>query len=410
MRYKGTTKTLAEIARELRVDALLEGSVVREQGRIGITAQLIQASTDRTLWAERFERELRSVLTLQGEIARSVARQVAVTLTPEEEKRLARAREVDPAAYEAYLKGSFHIAKLTPEGIKTGLAYLHEAVEKDPGNALAHAGLALGYSLAGSHSPSPPKDAFEKARASYTKALELDDTLAEGHAALAEAKLYRDWDWEGASTAFRRAIELNPSLARAHVHYGWYLNLIGRQAEAVDEMQRGRQLDPLDPTWAAWYADLNSYVGRYEDAAVAAREAVELGPSHHWSYEALALAESGRGRHEEAIAAGRKAAELNPGWQGALALVYARAGMKDEALAMIPELEKTKHRMDAYLLPPVSAAVGDRDKAVRWTQTAIEMRNPFAPWLFAWNDVVGPLRDDPRYQALRARLHLPPPA
>ncbi len=406
MRYKGTSKPLSEIARELHVDALLDGSVVREAGRIGITAQLIEASTDRTLWAERFDREVRSVLALQGEVARSVARQVAVTVTPEEQSRLAGSREVDPVAYEAYLKGTFHVGKLTPEGIEKGLAYLHEAVERDPSSALAQAGLALGYSLAASHSPQPPKDAFEKAQAAYRKALELDDTLAEGHAALAEAKLYRDWDWEAASSAFRRALQLNPSLARAHSHYGWYLNLVGRQAEAVEELQRARQLDPLDPTWAAWHADVNSYAGRYDDALVAAREAVELGPTHHWSYEALALAESGRGRHADAIAAGRKAAELNPGWRGALALAYAKAGMKDKALELIPELEKTKYRLDIYLLPAVAAAMGDRDRAVRWTQAAIDARNPFAPWLFTWNDVVGPLHDDPRYQALRARMRL----
>jgi TolB-like protein/Tfp pilus assembly protein PilF len=409
MRYKGTSKTLAQIGRELRVDALVEGSVVRDGSRVGVTARLIEAASDRTLWAGRFEREVRSILALQGEIARPVARRVEVTLTPEEQSRLTNAREVDPNAYEAYLKGSFHVQKLTPEGIEKGLAYLRDAAEKDPASALAHAGLALGYSLAASHSTSPPKDAFRgrkpltARRSSLTRRWRKATRPSPRPSSIGSGTgrvLRRP----------RRAIELNPSLARAHVHYSWYLNLVGRQDEAVAEMTRARQLDPLDPTWAAWFGDLQSYAGRYDEAVVAGREAVELGPTHHWSYEALGLALAGKGLYEEAIAAHRRAAELNPGWRGALALTYAKAGMRDKALEIIPELENRKDRLHVYLLPSVCAALGDHDRALRWTEAAIEARNPFAPWLFTWINVVGHLRGQPRYQALRVRMGLPPSA
>jgi serine/threonine-protein kinase len=409
MRYKGTDKPLADIARELRADALVEGSVVREGNRVGITAQLIEAASDRTLWAERFERDLRGILKLQGEIARAVARQVEATLTPEEHARLTNVREIDPDAYEAYLKGSFHLKKLTPEGIEKGLVYLNEAVEKDPGSPLTHAGLALGFSLAASHSRSPPRDAFQKAQAAYRKALELDDTIAEAHAALAETKLYREWDWEGAERAFRRAIELDPSLARSHVHYAWYLNLVGRQDEAVAEMKRARQLDPLDPLWAAWLGFIHWNAGEYEEALVSAREALELDPGDARAFRTLGLALAGKGSYQEAIAAQEEAADRDPALRDGLAAAYARAGRRDQARQIATEMERAGDRADAYALARVWVALGDREQALRWIETAIERRHPFAPWAFRGLDFDQLLGDDPRYLALRTRVGLEPP-
>jgi serine/threonine-protein kinase len=238
MQYKNVKKPLTEIARELNVNAVVEGSVMRVAEQVRITVQLINAPTDTHLWVDSYERDLRDILTLLSEVARTIARQIEITVTPDQEARLAARRPVNPETYKAYLKGMFHLNKMTPEGTEKGLDYLRQAIEKDPADPLAYGGLALGY-VASAHAPGAPPDAFARAEAAALEALELDDTLAEAHAALAQIKLYRDWDWAGAEQAFQRALKLNPSLTLTRAHYSFYLLLFGRTDEASAEMRRG---------------------------------------------------------------------------------------------------------------------------------------------------------------------------
>lgn len=406
MRYKESEASLPEIARDLGVPGMVEGSVLRVGDRVRINVQLIHAGTDTHLWAESYDGDLADVMSLQREVATAIAREIEIALTPEEEVLLASRRPVDPQAYEAYLKGMFHLNQLTPEGIEKGLAYLHEAVEEDPANALPYAGLAQGYSLIASHSPDPPPDAFERAQAAYGKALELDETLAEAHAAMAERKLYREQDWEGAERSFRRALELNPSLARAHAHYAWYLNLFDRQEEAVAEMRRAVQVDPLTPLYAAWMAAIQSFGGDYDGALAAVQRVFELDPDFPWAYHDLGVAYAGKGMYERAIEAHERLLAVDPDWAWALGYTYAQAGRTQEARRIAAELEADVDPLKALGLALIHNALGERDQAFRWL--AYEPAHPWVPWIRTWPGARS-LQDDARFAELMDRLDLPPP-
>jgi TolB-like protein/Tfp pilus assembly protein PilF len=407
LRYKNSGKSVPEIARELKVDAVVEASVLRSGDSVQIRAQLIRAlPQEKHLWTQAYQRNIRDVLAIHGDVARAIAKQIEVTLTPQEETRLARSRPVNPETYEAYLRGMFHLNQFTPEGFEKGLQYLHAAVAKDPDDPLAHAGLALGFSLVASHSPTPPPDAFEQAKASAMRALELDETVAEAHGALAEIYLYHDWEWAGAERAFRRALELNSSLAPAHAHYAWYLNLAGRQKEALASMQRAQQVDPLTPLWIAWQGDLNWTVGDYEAAIPLGRKALELDPDFPWAYLTLGVAYAGAGRYDQAIAAHRKAVAANPQWNWALGHTLALAGRRDEARRIVADLERARTPMAAFGLVTVYTALGNKDQALRWAEATYRHRHPWTPWLGV-AAMFAPLRDDARLKDLRRRMNLP---
>ena len=244
MRYKGSDMPLPEIARELNVDAVVEGSVLHSGERVRVTAQLIGATPERHLWAESYERDLGNVLALHSEVAQAIARKIEIAVTPEEQTRLARVRPVNPEAHEAYLKGQYYLNMgVHDERFNKAIDYFNEAIEKDPAYALAYAGLAEAYARLGVYRP--PKEFFPKAKAAAMKALELDDTLSEAHTSVAVARAFYDWDWAAAERGFKRAIELNPSSASAHVWYGDMLGALGRLDESLAETKRGHELDPV---------------------------------------------------------------------------------------------------------------------------------------------------------------------
>ncbi|MGH7477645.1 MAG: tetratricopeptide repeat protein [Longimicrobiales bacterium] len=405
MRYSGSDKTLPEIADELGVEGLVEGSVVRDGDQVRITAQLIHAGSDSHVWADSYDGELRDVLRLQSEVATAIARAIEVALTPEERARLAANRPVDPEAYEAYLRGTFHLNRLTADGIERGLAYLHDAVEADPASALAYAGLALGYSLVASHTPSPPPDAFERAQAAYERALELDETLAEAHGALAEKRLYRDWDWAGAERSFERALDLNPNLPRTLAHYAWLLTLTSSYEEAGATLRRAQLVDPLTPLWFAWAADLEVWAGDYDEAVRQARKALDLNPDFPWAFFSAGSAFAANGMHAEALAHHQKAVALDSTWLWALGLSHALAGRAAQAREIASGLER-ESRPNAFGLTLIYAGLGDREGAMRWLGRTYEQRHPWTPWLFT-HFVMRLLHDDPRFQELARRLGLP---
>ena len=405
-RYADTDLTLPEIAAKLHVAGLVEGSVARVDDRVRITVQLIHAETDTHVWAETYERELADLPSLQGEIAREIARRIQVALTPEEETRLASERTIDPAAYEAYLKGRFHLAQQTPDGITRGLAYLQEAVEIDPDAALPHAGLALGYSLA-AHGPSPPPDAFQQSKGAARRALELDETLAEAHAALAQIRQYQDWDWEGAEASFRRALELNPSLSETRAHWAWYLALMGRMDEAIPEMRRARAADPLNPLWSAWLGWLHWLNGDNEAAIEAARAALEVSPDYPVGLYVLGSALASQGRDQEAVAAHERAAAASPQWRFALGVTHAMAGREAEARAVARDLEANRTVWDTYFLAEIYTLLGDEEDAFRWLEEAYAPpHHPYIPWI-GTDVLLRSLFDDPRFVELQRRMHLP---
>ncbi len=259
MSYAKTTKRLAEIGKELGVDALVTGSVMRAAAKLKVTAHLIKAGSEEHVWSESYEREPRDILSLQNEIVRAIAQTAKLALTPAEQKRLAAARPVSPEAYEAYLKGKFQLNKMTPDGFEKALAYLNQAAEMDPTSPLPQSALALAYARMG-HERFP--DFFARSREAAAKAQRLGgEPLAEMYQALGMTKLYSDWDREGAAKDFRRAMELNPSLGDPHRDYSWYLHLVGRRPEALAEMKRAQELEPLTPLffadrgWQLWWGE-----------------------------------------------------------------------------------------------------------------------------------------------------------
>jgi TolB-like protein/tRNA A-37 threonylcarbamoyl transferase component Bud32/Tfp pilus assembly protein PilF len=404
LRYAGTTKSIRQIARELNVDAVLTGSVARSGNRLQITAQLIDAATERHLWTEKYDRAVRDELSLQNEIVGAIARQVQVQLTPDEQQRLTRARPVNPEAHEAYLRGMFFVNQGNPDGVKKGLALLHDAVDKDPEHALPYAYLAAGYSSLG-HQPSPPPDAFARARASALKALEIDETVADAHAVLGELILYgeRSWDWPAAERAFQRAIELNPGLPRAHAHYAWYHALFDRWDDALASMRRSEEVDPLTPLWPAWRGWLANAAGRFDEATGAAEKSLELNPNFPFGHGVLSLSYAGKRVYKEALAAAQKAQSFHRGPEFALAVVYARTGQPRDALTIAEELERANTPAAAAA---IHALLGDRDRAFRLLDVGLKERDSNIPWMQA-DPYTRTLRDDTRFADLLRRMNLP---
>ena len=343
---------------------------------------------------------------LQGEMARTIAGRIEVALSPEERDRLERTLPIDPEAYEAYLRGRFQLGRQTPEGIERGLEHLQEAVEIDPDAALPRAGLALGYSLA-AHGPNPPPDPFRRARAAARRALQLDPSLAEAHAALAQIRLYQDWDWEGAKESFQRALELNPSLPEARAHYSWYLQLVGRRDEAMTEMRRARRADPLNPLWSAWLAWQLWEAGELEGAIEEARASLELNPDFPVGHYVLGSALASQGRFEEALSAHESAAGASPRWRFALGVTHARAGNRAEALRVVRQLEENPSTWDTFFIAQIHTLLGNEEEAFRWLEEAYARpHHPYVPWI-GRAEAFRPLHDDPRFVELQRRMDLP---
>jgi TolB-like protein len=408
--FKNVAKTLPEIGRELRAANIVEGSVFRSGDRVRITVQLIDALTDEHLWAENYERDLKNVLSLQSEVALAIAERIRVKLTPDEELRLTSARQVNPETYRAYLRGIYYLNQFTPEGFAKGIAYLHEAVEKDPGDPLAYAALARGYSLIG-HSPNPPPDAWARARESAIKAISLDDELSEAHAALAEIRLYYDWDWAAAEESFKRAIELNPSLDWAHAHYGWYFQLIGDGDRAIEEMSQAQQIGPLTPLWSAWLGFLYWVENDLDEALAQAQKALELAPEYPVGLWVLGGAYASKGMYEESLATLERLRPIQPNvanW--GFAETYTLMGRRDDALSVAAELAENPGQKDLVFLGYIHAGLGNKKEALNWLEAAHEAHTDWLPWISAdteFNRVLEILSDEPRYQALIAGLNLP---
>ncbi len=413
-RYRKSDKPIPVIASELGVQAVLTGSVLRSGDRVSISARLIKADTEESLWAERYERQLRDVFALQNEIVTAMAREIHARLNGTQKSQMATRRPVNPESQDAYVRGVFHINKYTPEGFSKGLNYLHQAVEKDPGNALAYGGLALAYSVIG-HTPAAPPDALPKAKAAAMKALELDPNLPEAHEALAEHKLYsdRDYNWVEAEKLFRRVLELNPSLPQAHGHLGWLLLIYGRRDEGVAEMRRAVELDPLNSLYAGWLASVQT--GGWYSPTVEAefgpgielfKKCLELEPNSGDTWWALGQAYGTKRMYEESIRAHEKAISADPTWKWGLGVTYAQMGRKDEARKIAAELGRDKGVWNTFGIAEIYATLGDREEALRWLEAAFQQRHTWIPWIGRHANFAS-LRGDPRFEDLLKRMKIP---
>lgn len=408
MRYKKTDKSLPEIARELDVDAVVEGTVQRSGDRVRITAQLIHGTTDKHLWGASFERGPEGVLALQKEVARSIAEQIRVTLTPREQARLASARPVNVKAHEAYLKGHFHLNKWGREEWSRAIDYFHQAIEEDPNFAPAHVGIADAQIKLSDFLP--PREVMPTAKAAATKAVALDETLAEAHRALGDVKFRFDWDWSGAEREFRRALDLNPNLAQAHVAYGEYLRATLRLEEAMKEYQRAQELDPLSATAFVGVAETYAEERQYDRTIQQYRRALEIDPSHGLAHFLFRSIYEQKGMYKEANTEWQRGVTLYGYGEVAEALGrgYARSGYKGARQEWLKALKARPKqiRTPAYLLADAYRDLGERDRALEWLQKSYEEREGSLAFLNTppyWDDY----RSDPRFQALLRRVGLP---
>lgn len=407
--YKGTRKPLPQIARELNVDAVVEGSVARSGNRVRVNAQLIQAVNDEHLWARAYEGDLNDVLTLQNNISRNIADEIQVRLMPGEQARLARRASVKPEAYEAYLKGRYFWSKRTADSLRTSIDYYQQAITADPQFAAAYAGLADTYSIIGSD-VMPASVASEKARTAAMKAVELDPSLAEGHAALALVRFYYDWNWNEAESECRHAIELNPNYATAHSWYSLYLSAMDRNAESFMEAQRARELDPLSASAGIRLAGAYRAMSQYDQALQEADKTLELDPGFASTHEARAKIFESMGKMNDAMEEYRKGAELsqNAPNLAALAHGYALLAQRDQAMALLQKLQSRAKQdyVSPYELASIYTALGDKGRALSLLEQAFRERDSRMPFL-AVDNWMAPLYPEPRYQALKLKLGLP---
>jgi len=414
MQFKGVRKPpLREIAGSLKVDAVVEGSVLRLGPRLRITAQLIHAASDRHLWAKTYEGDLQDMLTLQREVALAVAEQIRVQITPQEKARLTNSRRMDPEAQEAYFRGRyFWNTRRTKEGLEKAIGFFQQAVARDPDYAQAYSGLADSYVLLGFRSFEAPGEAFTKAKTQAIKALALDNTLAEAHAAPAFAALYYDWEWADAERGFRRAIELNPSYANAHHWYSHFLIAMGRRNESLAESRRCIELDPLEPGMTVHLGEHYLYARQYDQAIEELRKALEMDPSRYRAHDNLGRALEQKGMYAEALAEFEKAvATSNEGSAllASLAAGYSAAGRRNDAQRIVSRLMATSAReyVPAYGLAEVYAAQGGKDEAFHWLERAYEERSSALAYIKV-EPRLDSLRSDARFRDLLHRMQLEP--
>ena len=412
MQYKGTRKNLRDIAGELNVDAVIEGSVFRDTNRIRITAQLIDARTDRHLWSESFSGDVGNALDLQSTVARSIAEQVENKLAaggknaPLASTAPAPKRAVDPQVLDLYLRGLYQANLATPESVKAALDAFQQVIAKDPSFAPAYAQLA-GIQIAMGTSYVPPREIMPQAKINAEKAVSLDDSLVIGHVSLAAEKFFYEWDWPGTERELQRAIALDKNSADAHDQYASYLIAMGRGDEGVAELQRARDLDPFSPLIAADLVIWPVFARKYDFAIEHSKKALELGPQAGFPRVILGLAYAMKGNYETAIKEAEAGHKLddNPLNTSFLASIYARAGRRKEAeatLATLSEQLKTQYSC-AYEVGVVYLELGDKEKAFKYFNDAYEQRADCIP-LLKVDPRLDPIHTDPRYQELMRKV------
>lgn len=411
MYYRGSRKPLPEIARQMNVDAVVDGSVLRSGDRVRITVELIQADNDARLWGDTYVRDLKDVFALQSEVARTIADHIRITLTPPDRARLARRHIPDPEAYLAYSKGRFFWNRRTELDLKKAIAYFQQAIQMDPNYALAYDGLADCWAPLGWYAYMAPAETFPHAKAAVIKALALDDSLAEAHTSLAFVTLYYDRDWVNAEREFRRAIELNPNYANGHHWYAEFLSLVGRHEEAIAESERARELDPLSTIINTWVGSRYFFARQYDRAIEQYRNALEMDPGFVPVHLVLGHALEEKHMYREAILELEKAVSLSGGspvYIASLAHAYGLAGRRSEARKMLDDLRNlSKQRyVSSYDLALASLGVGDTDSALELLAQAVDERCPRSAFL-AVEPRFDMLRNDVRFKKLMLRIGRP---
>jgi TolB-like protein/Tfp pilus assembly protein PilF len=409
--FQSKPANLPEIAKQLGVANILEGSVQRSADQVRVNVQLIKAATDAHLWADTFDRKLTDIFAVESEIATAIAETLQAKLTGSEKTAITRRPTANPEAYELYLKGRFFWNKRTGADFRTAIEYFNQALSKDPGYALAYAGLADSYSLLEVFGAASPADSMPQAKAAAKKALELDGTLAEAHTSLATVLKSYDFDFEQSLQEYERAIQLNPNYANARHWYGELLGGMGRFDEGIAELKRAQQLDPLSLIINADVGEVYSWARRYDEAIVQFRKTIEMDPRFYYAHWNLGIAWQSKGQLNEAIAEYRKALELNddPYVLGLLGQAYARTGQREEAQRILARLsEEAKSRyVHAYSFALMYLALGDKERAIDEMERAYRERAGSDINSIKVDPMLDDLRGNPRFEALVQKVFAP---
>ncbi len=407
-RYKGKDVDPQRIGSELSVQAVLSGRVVQRDDNLTLYLALVDARDGNQLWGERYDRKMADLISLQREIARDVSQKLRAQLSGAEQQKITKDYTANTEAYQLYLKGRLHVFRLTPPEVHKGIVYFNQAIEIDPNYALAYAGLSGAYRSLALGSEMSPREFLPKSIAAAQKAINIDDGLAESHTALGASMFWYEWNWNGAENQLKRALELDPNSAEAHLFYAHLLSNTGRHAEALAEIKRGRELDPFSPFLNALEGQFLVHAGKPDEALARLRETFELAPAFWFPHVFATSAYIEKGMFAEAIAEARRATELSPTQTVSLAFggyALAKSGKQSEAREVLDKLLKlSKERF----VPPYHIAVlynglGDRDQALEWLERGLEQRDPKMTFLKVdskWNN----LRDDPRFMDLMRRI------
>jgi TolB-like protein/tetratricopeptide (TPR) repeat protein len=401
--FKGKNEDIQKIGELLHVSHLLEGSVAKAGNKLRITAQLIQASDGNHEWSNTYDREMQDIFAVRSEVAQKVAETLKVRLLGEEKKQIDKKPTENLEAYNLYRQGRYYSDKLSEEGMRKALPFFQQAIEKDPGFALAYTGIADNYVIA-ADAIIPPREAFSKAKEAALKAIELDDTLAEAHASLGFVHYHYDWDWAAAEKEFRRAISLNPRSAQSHTLYTHFLSGMGRFDEAQVQGRRALELDPLSVS-NYWFLGWGAiYAGRADEAIQQYSKAIELDPNNGWARLFLGRAYLFKGNPQRAIQEMELAGRLQPDdplVQGFLGYAYAATGRRPDALKILQRLDElAKHRFVSTIARAyIYIGLGDKDKAFEWLEKAYQERSDSLAW-FKFDPESKSLQSDPRFAAL----------
>lgn len=410
MRHKGSDRPLPEIARELNVKAIVEGSVLRLGDQVRVTAQLVDVESDTNLWAQSYTRSVGDIFALQSELARAIAHEVQVTVTPQERAKLATAPPVAPEVYEAYLKGRHFWNMRTADGFAKAVEWFQKAIALDANYPLPHAVLADTFLLLGAYGFRRPRDVFPPALKMVRRAIELDEMLADAHSTLGWGIQLFDLDRVGAEREYRRALELNPGHVPTHLRYGAYLMGIRRTDEGLGMLKRGVELDPLSMIMRALLA-YGYYLARQFDRAIElCRSTLDLDPNFWWTHWSLGETYRATGLAADAVTHLERALALSPAnafVEGALGAAYAASGQREQATALLAAMNERAARqyVAPYFIALIHLGLGDRDRALEWLATAVEERDSWIAFA-AVNPALDELRSDPRFADLTRRLNI----
>lgn len=410
MTYKGTAKPADQIARELGVNYIMEGSIRSWGQKVRISAQLIAARDQTHLWSDNYERNSGDILALQSEVAQAIAREIKVRLVPQARARLSGAAPVKPEAYGAYLKGRYFWYKRTEEGMRKGIDYFNQAIQSEPDYAAAYVGLADSYALLALRGVTPAKEAFPEARAAAQKALELDNGLGDAHATLAHIRLH-EWDFAGLDDEFKRALELNPGNAMAYSWYSEYLTTMGRSDESIAVVRKAQEIDPVSPVVSTTLPHAYYFARRFDPAMEYLRKSLDLDPHHFMLHLRLGQVYIVERMHQQAIEEMQKAVSDSGRSTEALtglAQAYAAVRMTGPMQEVLDELNRGAgtHYVSAYNVAKIYASLGDKAETFAWLEKAYNERNPDLIELRREPSFDG-VRSDPRFADLLQRMNFP---